>query len=200
MIMISLAQDLRYALRVLRRSPAFVTIAVATVALGIAGTTTVFSLINVLLFRPLPFPEGDRLVAVAKTAGEGAEARTNTFFSYPRYEQLREANHGLTGLAAEGEGQHILQRRDGARLVNGGYVSANYFALLGIQPALGRFFAAEEDRDPGASPLAVLSHTFWQSEFGGDPSVIGRTLILDRQPATVIGVAPAGFGGLHGRG
>jgi putative ABC transport system permease protein len=193
----SLGQNLRYAVRALCRSPAFLIVAAVTVALGIAGTTTVFSLINVLLFRPLPFPDGDRLVAVAQTAGEDAEARTSTFFSYPRFRQLHDADHGLAGIAAAGSGSHFLRGDSGARLLEAGYVSANYFDVLGVRPALGRFFAPEEGLEPGDSPLAVLSHALWQREFGGDPAVIGRTLVLDRQSAMVIGVAPAGFAGLR---
>ena len=192
----ALLQDLGYAVRSLRRSPGFMLVATLTLAVGIAAPTVVFSLINALLLRPLPVPAPERLVTLEEVR-QGPTVRVMGQAAYPfeRYLDLREqAGASFSGLAAQ-RYRDVSIRADGsAGIVNGVVVSANYFDVLGIRPGAGRFFPADAER-LGAEPVAVISHALWQERFGGDPSVVGRTVHLDSQPVRVIGVAPADFTG-----
>ena len=187
--MISLLQDVRYALRQLRRSPGFAAVAVLTLALGIGGNAAMFSVVNAVLLRPLPFHDPSRLVLVHE--GIPTLGFSKIGFSAPDlmiYEQGQKSFEGMAPyqnknfeLSGIGEPERII----GAR------VSANLFSLLGIQPSLGRSFRFEEDR-PGIA-VVVLSYGLWQSKYGGSRDVIGRTVTLDRVPYTVIGVMPRDF-------
>lgn len=196
----SVGADLRYALRGMRRSPRFAAAAVLTLALGIGGTTAVFSVVDSLFFRA---PEGvDRPDEVVQLLVERDEGIIRTpgggSGSYVDYEALRSRTHVFSALAAHLYPSMLdLGRGVEAEQVRGRAVTANFLSLLGVRPVRGRTFAAEEDGAPGAHPVAVISHGFWKRRFGGDPEVVGRTLLLNGQQVTVIGVAEPGFTGIE---
>jgi predicted permease len=190
----SILQDLRYAFRSLRRSPVFTLVAVITISVGIGATTTIFSVANAFLIRS---PDGVRnagdLVTVHALSEDGSSFHS---FSYPGYTELRDANSGLTGLAAYRLIPASLTTEAEPDLLLGMVVSGNYFQLLGTRPALGRLIQPADDRgDAGADAVVVLSHRLWLRQFSGDSSVLGRTININRRPFTVIGVAEAGFQG-----
>ncbi len=188
-----LAQDLRFGLRSLARAPAFTLVAVITLALGIGATTAIFSVIDAVVLKPLPFEGSERAGVVwgfDKDTGEGRYS-----YSYPDYKDLLEQNRSLDILAAWTTSQPSLTSQDADPVrLNVTVVSHRLFALLGIEPRLGRGFAPEED-EAGAEAVAVVGHGFWQSHFGGEAGVLGSKLVLDGKPHTVVGVTPAGFRG-----
>jgi macrolide transport system ATP-binding/permease protein len=188
-----LLRDLRYALRGLRRSPVFTLAAVVTLALGIGVNSTIFSLVSAVLFRPLPVERPAELVDVY---GHAATSSAHDALSFPNYRDYRDQSETLVGLVAFTNFFASLSVDGGSGLVIGEIVSADYFDVLGVRPALGRAFLAEEYAAPCAGPVAILSHPLWQSRFGGDPDVLGRTLQLNGTVYTVVGVAAAGFGGM----
>ncbi|HWA28955.1 MAG TPA: ABC transporter permease [Lacunisphaera sp.] len=178
--------DLRFALRTLLKAPGFTGIAILTLALGIGLNTSMFGLMNVLILRPLPFPECDGLVRIYRTTPQSQTAE----HYYPDFLDLAPEVSSFARLAAYRFWNYALavEGRPAANL-NGYRVSANLFPTLGVKPALGRFFTADEDR-PG-NRVIVLGYATWQAHFGGDPAVVGRTVTLDNEPTTIIGVAPA---------
>jgi putative ABC transport system permease protein len=183
-------QDLRFGARMLAKTPGFTLIVALTLALGIGANTAIFGVVDAALFRPLPVVEApDRLVMVTR----GVDAWAT--ISYPDFKVLRERNEVLSGLALYMATQVSFGNGVRSEVVLGSLVSANYFDVLGIKPAFGRTFLPEEDHTPGAHPVVVLSHGFWRSRFDGDPALVGRTIVLNNQRFTVIGVAPAGFDG-----
>lgn len=189
----TLLQDLRYALRQLHKNPGFTVIAVLTLALGIAVNATMFSLVSAFLLRRPPGPDPDH-VAVVTTIdpAQGFQADA-TPVSVPNYLAWRDANHVFAEVAAANEYRTVsltVQRQSEA--IHSAAVSPNYFGVLGVTAQLGRTFAAGEDQ-AGQEHEAVLSHQLWEREFGSDASVIGRTIRLDRENYTVIGVMPASF-------
>ncbi|MBO0861237.1 MAG: ABC transporter permease [Chloracidobacterium sp.] len=182
-------QDLRYGARMLRSQPAFTAVAVFCLALGIGANTAIFGLLNAVFFRPLPVAEPGRLVELS---------RANEWpVSYPDFKVLRDNNNVLSGLAVQTSTLVSFGNGERSEVVRGSLVSGDYFDTLGVKPALGRTFLPEEDRAPGARPVVIISHNFWQSRFNGDPAVIGRTIVLNNYPFTCIGVAPSGFDGLN---
>ena len=183
-------QDLRFGARMLAKNPGFTLVVALTLALGIGANTAIFGLADAALFRPLPVvEEPDRLVMVTR----GVDAWAT--ISYPDFKVLRERNEVLSDLALYMATQVSFGNGVRSEVVLGSLVSANYFNVLGIKPALGRTFLPEEDHTPGAHPVVVLSHSFWRGRFDGDPALVGRTIVLNNQRFTVIGVAPAGFEG-----
>jgi predicted permease len=180
-------QDARYALRGLRGRPGFTAAALLTLALGIGANTAIFSVVNAVLLQRLPVRESDRVVHVRGTGGN--------VLSYPEYADLRDHQQAFEGIAAWGGIVASLNDGGEASLVQGLIVSGNYFELLGVRPALGRLLAPSDDVTPGAHPVVVLDHAFWQSQFGGRADVVGRDLRLNGHRFTVIGVGPAGFSG-----
>ena len=180
--------DLRYAFRQLLKSPGFTAIAILTLALGIGLNTSMFSLMNVLILRPLPFPERDQLVRIYRTTPQSQTAD----HYYSDFLDLTPEVSPFADLAAFRFWNYALavEGRQAVNL-NGFRVSANFFSALGVKPALGRFFTVDEDRP--ANHVIVLGYATWQAQFGGDPSVIGRTVTLDDEPNTIIGIAPAAF-------
>ena len=184
-------QDIRYGLRSLRRNPGFLAVAVLTLGLGIGANTAIFSVVENVLLRPLPYPEPQSLVEIWNTylpqvpraglsPGDYADwARENTSFSeIGAYHELSQ------GFNLTGEG-------DAAR-VQAGYATSSLFPMLGVRAAQGRLFVPEEDK-PGAAPVVILTHQFWQTRFGGDPAAVGRTITLDGHRYTIAGVLPASF-------
>lgn len=200
----TLRQDLRYALRALAHAPLFTLTAVASLAIGIAGNATIFSLVDGVLLRPLPgVSEPDRLVQVGRTTfGSGLDN-----MSYPNYADLRDRSTVFEAIAAfrpeaDALGLAIgdatsLQRRgtSSAQRVHGAFVGDSYFRVLRVPMALGRGFAPDEDRPDGPSPVAVLSHRLWRTVFNGASDIVGRDLRLNGQRVTVVGVAAEGFTG-----
>ncbi len=195
-----LVQDLRYAARGLVRRPAFTTVAVLTLAIGIGATTAIFSAVNALLLRPLPFASPDQLMKVTLVSpSRGARKGSDEMvWSYPKATFFRDNQRVFAGLALYSQYPFTLTNGDVER-VNGEFVSATYFAVLGIRPSAGRAFAPEEDAHPNAPRQVVISEGLWQRRYNADPSVIGKTVDIDREPYDVIGVAAGGFRGLTGQ-
>lgn len=187
----TLVRDLRYATRSLRKQPGFTFTALLTLMLGIGGTTAMFSFINAVLVRPLPVHQPAQLVSVF---AQPVNSPKEQYFSYPDYEALRGGGVGFTGLSAFTLQPFSIGAGETAVTTVGAFASANYFGVLGIAPARGRFFVADEDA-PGSEPVVVLSHALWKRRFGGDPAVVGRTTQVNGQPMTVVGVAPERFSG-----
>jgi putative ABC transport system permease protein len=183
-------QDLRYGARLLLLHPGFTAVAVLTLALGIGANTAIFTLLDRVLIRPLPVERPEQLVALVSNA-EGDPS----IFSYPAYASLRDNNDVLVGLVAYFQRTFSVTDGTHSERVTGQIVSGNYFSVLGVQPALGRFFLAEEDQTPGAYPVVVIGHGLWHRRFAADPTVVGRTLTINGYPFTVIGVAASAFTG-----
>src|SRR5690606_14046420 len=186
-------RDFRFALRGLVKSPGFTIVAVVTLALGIGANSTIFSLVNAIVFRPLPVESPDELVRVY---GRSVTSTGHGTSSYPNFLDYRAQTETLSGIMAFTNFFANLSNDGSAELVIGEIVSEDYFRVLGVEPARGRAFQPEELAAPGSGPVAVLSHAFWRSRFGGDPAVLGRTFRMNGVPYTVVGVAPEGFGGM----
>ena len=187
-------QDLRYAVRLLRRNPLFALTAVLSLAIGIGANTTIFTIANALLFKPPPgVADASRLVDVGRSQdGQGFDNG-----SYPNYLDIRARNTVFSGIYAYRLGPEpmSLRGKDGAERIYGEMVSTNYFNVLGTPPHIGRLFTSDDSEQPAATPLAVLSHRFWMRRFNGDPAIVGQTLVLNGRPFMVIGVTPEGFHG-----
>jgi predicted permease len=189
----TLLQDLRYGLRAMLKAPGFTTIAILSVALGMAVNTSVFTLVNGLLLKPMPVREPDRLVALYTTEPNSIYPGS---FSYLDYLHYRDHNQVFSDLFIHYTTQLSLKERDAlAEMVAGEMVTGNYFTGLRVEAALGRLLTAEDDLQPGAHPLAVLSHAFWQRRFSGSSSVVGQKIKLNGHDFTIIGVAKKGFSG-----
>jgi predicted permease len=186
----TLVQDLRYSLRVLRKSPGFTVAAVATLALAIGANSVVFSVLNAVIIRPLNVPEPQSLYELQ----HGNEADGSR--SYPDYLDLRERNHSFEDLVAWSVAQIGWMDSGGDPVhVWAEEASENYFDALHLQPSLGRFFHAADDHGPNSAPYVVLNYAYWQNHFQGDRSVVGRIVQVNKYPFTIIGVAPPGFHG-----
>jgi predicted permease len=188
----TLWQDVRYGVRRLQKTPGFTLIAVVSLALGIGANTAIFSLVNTALLRPLPVNEPQQLVGVVGTLHSGAD---DTAQSYLNYKDYRDRNQVFSGLLAYHFSAVSLGAVGTSARVWGLLVSGNYFDVLGVRPALGRGFLPEEDEARGAHPVVVLGYGCWQSRFGGARDIVGRSISINGQPFTVVGVAPQGFGG-----
>ena len=187
----TLLQDIRYALRAMLKSPGFTGVAILSLALGIGANAAIFSLVNTILFRPLPVFEPWRIVELAPTR-QGSDFNN---FSYPLYRDFRDRNEVFDSLAVYRFAPMSLSREGNNERIWGFIVSGNYFDLLGVKPAAGRFFTQEEDRVPGANPVAVVSHGCWQRRFGGDPNLVGKEITINGNRFDVVGIAPEGFVG-----
>jgi putative ABC transport system permease protein len=182
-IMESFVQDLRFGLRSFAKKPALTLLVLLTLALGIGGNTAIFSLLHGIVLAPLPFPEGERMVQVWPTRDRGMSKKI--------LERLQREATSYAWLASWSEGAFKLRLEDRAQLVHGPMVSAQYFQVLGAQPALGRLFEAGDDRR--GPRHAVLSYPFWQAQYGGDPEILGKTLELTEEQYTIVGVAEPGL-------
>lgn len=188
--------DLRFAWRSHLSHPGFTLTALLTLALGIGVNTAVFSIVNALLLRPLPVSSPEQLVEVYTS---DAEVQPYGSTSYPDYRDLRDQNTVFSGLAAHSLMFANLQLENRPQLLIGEIVSGNYFDVLGLRPALGRFFLPEEDATEETHPVAVLSHSFWVERYASDPSALGKFVRLNGKDYSIVGVAPASFrGGFHG--
>jgi predicted permease len=191
----NLAQDLRFASRTLRKSPVFLLVAVLSLALGIGANTAIFTLTDQLLLRLLPVHDAQQLVLFS---AEGQHYGSNMGWnriSYPMYQDFRDHNSVFTGMFCFREVDFSLSFGDRTERVSGELVSGNYFPVLGVQPALGRLFTADDDLHQGGHPVAVISYGYWRSRFHGDPTAVGRKIIINGYPFTIIGVSQAGFTG-----
>jgi len=189
-------RDARYALRVLGRTPAFTVTAVATLALVIGATTAVFSLADALLWRPLPFPEADRLVMVTYVETQNGISATRPGTDGAMWEAVRDRVPSLdTAVVGSGGGVNLVLN-NAPVYANHSRVSEGLSRVLGVPPARGRWFSAEEDR-PGGPAVTVLSHRAWQRSFGGAEDVVGRSVLLRGEPHQIIGIMPAGFNGIN---
>ena len=192
-----LSQDLSYAFRMMRRSPGFTAIAILSLGLGIGVNTTIFSMVNMMVLRPLAATDPDRLVVLDL---KQKTTFPTPIFSYPEYCDIRELagesfsellafRAGLDGLSGDLDSDARADR------IITHYVTGNYFTMLGVRPALGRLILPSEGQPEGAGPLLVLGHSYWQTRFAGDPNIVGKKVLLNGQPMTVAGVAPKQFHG-----
>jgi len=183
-----LVQDLRYAARMLGKSPMFTAIAVATLALGIGGNTAIFSVVNAVLLKPLPYSNPNQLAILSEKSPEFPEMSV----AYPNFEEWREQNHSFTDMAAFRAESFSLAAGGLAEHIRAREVSASFLTLLGVQPLVGRNFLPEEDR-AGAAPVTILGYGLWQTKFGGDRGIIGKSIVISDKNYTVVGVLPEHF-------
>ncbi|HEX3703381.1 MAG TPA: ABC transporter permease [Vicinamibacterales bacterium] len=187
----TLLADIRYALRWLRRSPGFTAIAVASLAIGIGFNTTLFTLVDAVLFRPLPVERADRLVDVYTTGRDGQNFVTS---SYPDYQDLKAQNRVFSDMLAYSLAMNAVNLSDRSRLALGEVVSGNYFQLLGVRAAIGRMLLPGDDVKD-APRVVVISYKLWARDYGSSPSIVGQTLRMHGQLYTIVGVAPRSFTG-----
>ena len=190
-------QDLRYAFRTLRKAPLFTCVAVLSLALGIGANTAIFTLINQLILQLLPVRDPEQLVLLtARGQHYGSNTGSNAI-SYPMYQDFRDKNEVFQGMFCRFGNQFSLTYEGRTELVSGELVSGNYFPVLGVGAALGRVFTAQDDLFQGGHPIAVLSYSYWKTRFAADPSVIGRKIVLNGYPLTIVGVSRRGFDGVE---
>jgi predicted permease len=191
-------QDIRFGWRMLLRSPIISLVAVLSLTIGIGANTAIFSVINALLLRPLPYPAPEQLVKVFQAQPDAAKGLLASVWSYPRFEILRDQNQSFSAVAPFTQRPCNLTGTDAPERLQVEMVSANYLPLLGVEASAGRTFTSDEDGPPGANPVALLSYGLWQRRFGGDPQVIGKAIEFDEHALTVVGVLPPGFRGQDG--
>jgi predicted permease len=190
-----LTQDVRYGLRMLAKSPGFTAAAILTLALGIGANSTIFSMVNTLLLRPLPVKDPGQIQDLFPRQKDDTPL---VQFSIPNFRDMRSQstgvysdliahNYGIDGLAVNGKSDRVVTE----------YVSGNFFSMLGLKPALGRLLLPSEGETPMADPVIVLSYSYWKTRFGGDPRAVGKQVSVDGHSMTVVGVAPEGFTGLN---
>jgi predicted permease len=189
--------DVRFALRTLRRAPLFTTLAALSIALGIGANTAIFTLLDQVVLRALPIPSADQLVQLqidgrfsGNTWGDGTE------LSYPMYQDIRDRNAVFSGVCARFEWPMHLSAGGATERINGELVSGTYFPVLGVGPALGRIITPADDRVYGGHPVAIVSFDYWTGRFNSDPRIVGRKILLNGQPFTIIGVSRQGFHGV----
>jgi predicted permease len=196
--LVQLGQDLRYAARLLSRSPIFAASATLSLALGIGATTALFQLIDAVQFRALPVSRPHEIARIRIANMDGARGNFSQAFpslTNPVFDELRRQQQGFSEVAAWSRTSFDLADGGEIRLARGMMVSGGYFGMLGLSPAAGRLLANPDD-SAGCAPRVVLSYDFWRREFGGDPQAVGRSLTLNARPSEIVGVAPAGFFGL----
>ena len=181
-------QDLRFALRTLRKSPGFTMVAILTLALGIGANTSLFSVVNAVLLNPIPYPHPEQLVMVHESK---PNFRSGSI-SYPNFRDWRHDNHSFSSMAVTRGSSFTLTGLGEAEELRAQFISSDYFSLLAVQPVLGRFFATGED-EIGAPPLVLITENFWHRKLSGSPDAIGKTLNLDGKAFTIVGVTPASF-------
>ena len=187
--------DVRFAFRMLAKTPAFTLVAIFTLALGIGGNTAIFSVINALLLKPLPFPQPQQLVAFGMTNTREKNQTTLGSLSYPDFFDFRDQNHTFASVAIYRDRSFALSAEQGATSLRGVKSSAEFFDVLGTKPVMGRTFSRDDEGAGGGNGgfKVILNDNFWRQHFGGDPNVLGRTIELDRRLYTVIGVMPPRF-------
>jgi len=192
-----IGSDLRHATRTLRGAPLFTFFAVLSIGLGIGANTAVFTLVDQVLLRPLPVNRADRLVQVsADTETLAGGMGDDTELSYAMYRDLRDRNDVFSGMFCRMPWAMQVGYDGRTEQVSGQLVSGTFFPVLGLQPAMGRLLTADDERSIGGHPVAVLGHAYWTRRFATDPAIVGKTIVVNRQPLEVVGVAPAEFSGL----
>ena len=187
----ALWQDLRYGARMLLKNPGFTAVVLLTLSLGIGANTAIFSVVNTVMLRQLPFPNPDRLVRLNES---NPERGWPTFsVSHPNFLDWRSRNQTFEALAATSSANFNLNAGGEVEVIRGADITANFLSALGVAPALGRNFLPEEDRPGGNVRVVLLSHGLWQRRFGGEASMLGKTLTINDNPFTVVGVLPASF-------
>ena len=181
-------QDVRFGLRMLRKNPGFTTVAVLTLALGIGANTAIFSVVDAVLLRPLPYPDSGQLVSLSERGPDWSGGS----LSYPNFTDWRNQQSVFEGFGVYTGGNFTLTGAGEPARLEGMLMSADVFAALRAQPEIGRVFREDEDK-PGVPPVAVISHALWQNRFGGDAAIVNKTINLDGKPYTILGVMPAGF-------
>ena len=193
-------QDLQFGWRMLKKNPGFTAVAVLSLALGIGANTAIFQLVNAVRLKTLPVAHPEQLVNIRLTdmdAARGFKPSSYPAVTNPIWEQIRDRNEAFSGLLAWGRSDLNLAQGGEVRNAKGLWVSGDFFNVLGVQPERGRLLTAADDQRGCAAPGAIISHGFWQREFGGDPNVIGRKITLSDKPFEIIGVTPASFFGLE---
>ena len=188
----NLLKDIRYGVRMLTKNPGVTLVAIITLALGIGANTAIFSGVSAFLMRPLSVPNPGELIRPLEVAEDRG---VTDEWSYPDFLDYRSQSSSFTGLAAEDMIQAAIGSENENDVIWGQVVSANYFDVLEVQPLLGRSFLSDEDKTPGANPVVVLSHSFWQRRLASDANIVGKTVQLNNRPYQVIGIAPESFGG-----
>jgi hypothetical protein len=191
-------QDLRYALRQIRKTPVFTAVAVITLALGIGANAAIFTLLDQALLRSLPVSHPEQLVRFRFLGLHTGNVNyyggdEHDYFSYPTYRELRDKNTVLSGILANAKAQVGVQWNNQPELASAELVTGNYFDVLGVRPALGRLILPSDDLPPKGSPVVVLSFNYWKTRFNAAPGVVGKTLTVNGYPFTIVGVLPPGF-------
>src|SRR5262245_17636620 len=192
-----LAQALRFAFRGLAKAPALTAVAVLSLALGVGANTAIFTLLDQVLLRRLPVKNPEELALLSMQGRHYGSNWGGNAISHPLYADLRANNQVFTGMFCRFPTSASLSFGGQTQRVEAELVSGDYFGVLGVGAAVGRTITDDDDREPGGHPLVMLSHAYWKSAFGGDPAVIGRTLIVNGHDMTVVGVAQAGFAGVQ---
>jgi predicted permease len=195
--MAAVLQDLRFAVRTLRKSPLFTSIAVFSLALGIGANTAIFSLVDQLILQLLPVEHPEQLVLLTRHGMNYGSNTGSNAISYPLYQDFRDKNQVFSGMFCKFAMTFSLGYEGRTELISGELVSGNYFPVLGVGAALGRVFTASDDLYQGGHPLAVLSYGFWKTRFNADPHVIGKRITLNGYPLTIVGVSRPGFDGVE---
>jgi predicted permease len=190
-------EDLRFAARMLRKSPGFAAVAILTLALGIGANTAIFTLLDQILLRSLPVKDPHELLLLDLAGHDYGNSSGDSVLSYPLYRDFEERNEVFSGMFCHRLTSASLSSGGQAERVRVELVSGTYFPVLGVRPALGRMLAPDDDRVPNGQPLVVLSHAFWKQRFGADPAIVGQTLLVNNHKLTVIGVAQPGFDGVE---
>jgi len=187
--MSTLIADIRYSFRSLLKSPGLTLAAILSLGLGIGANTTIFTWVQAVLFRPIPLAADPSTIRIAAMENREGQSRS---WSYPNYVDFRDRAR-MIDVVAQDDRTFNIAVDDTAERAWGGMVSGNYFDVMGIRPAAGRFFTAKDDVTPGGHPVAVLSYSLWQRRFAGDPSMVGKQVTINNTPITIIGIAPEGF-------
>jgi predicted permease len=193
----STSQDIRYALRMLAKNPGFACVVVLTLALGIGANAAIFSLTDKVLLQSLPVANPDQLEVLTSYNPKDGGPSIGSSFSYPMYKDLRDQNQCLSGVIARGGAQMNVSYGDQNERVRGELVSGNFFDVLGVRPWVGRLFTQADDLAPGAHPVVVLSYQYWERRFGKDLGIVGKTILVNETPLTVLGVTPPAFFGIN---
>jgi predicted permease len=192
-----LLQDFRYAVRTLRKAPLFTSVAIFSLALGIGANTAIFTLVNQIILRLLPVRHPEELVLLTARGRHYGSNNGGNALSYPMYQDFRDKNQVFSGVFCKYAMDFSLTVDGRTEMTAGELVSGNYFPVLGVGAALGRVFTASDDLYQGQHPLAVLSYGFWKTRFNGDPGVLGKRIVVNGYPLTIVGVSRAGFDGVE---
>jgi len=181
------------------KNPGFTSVAIVSLAIGIGANTSIFSVVNTLLLKPLPYKSPERLAQFfVESEHPRLGPQSSELWSYPKFAALRDNNESFEQIAAVSDQNFTVTDSDNPERLTAEMVSASYFPILGIDAALGRTFTADEDQSPGTHPVVIIGHSLWKRRFGSDPGALGKTLSLNKTALTVVGVMPEGFKGQKG--